>query len=100
MLLPAYLFNSVFTSKLSTWLTPPQRKIQMTDLARGEKCGCPSGGRHGATASEASARATPSSNNNAPSASPVKPMPVSDRKDRRDSPRQRWTELESPWVIR
>src|SRR5436190_24366996 len=82
--LPAYLFNSVLTSKLSTWLTPPQRKIQMTDLALGEKCGFPSGGRH----ADSSARATPSLNNIAPSASPVNPMPVSARNERRVTPGQ------------
>ena len=41
---PAYLFNSGFTSKLSRWLNPPIRKIQMTDLARGVNCGRPFGG--------------------------------------------------------
>src|SRR6185503_17495773 len=82
--LPAYLFRSGFTSKLSTWLTPPQRKIQMTDLARGEKCGLPSGGRQLAPGD--SPRATPSRNNIAESASPVKPMPVSWRNERRVMP--------------
>ncbi len=33
--LPANRFNSGLGSKLSTWLTPPQRKIQMTALAFG-----------------------------------------------------------------
>src|SRR5262249_49810160 len=37
MVLPAYLFNSGLGSKLSTWLTPPHRKIQITDLALGGK---------------------------------------------------------------
>src|SRR6266542_3698984 len=85
--LPAYLFSSGFMSKLSTWLTPPQRKIQMTDLARGGKCGLPSGGRQ-LEAGE-SARATPSRNKMAESASPVKPIPVSRRKERRVMPAQR-----------
>src|SRR6185436_3666318 len=66
---------------------PPQRKIQMTDLARGEKCGLPSGGRQLAPGD--SARATPSRNNIAESASPVKPMPVSWRNERRVMPAQR-----------
>src|SRR6476661_3849392 len=85
--LPAYLFRSGFTSKLSTWLTPPQRKIQMTDLARGGKCGLPSGGRQ--LEADDSPRATPSRNNIAESASPVKPMPVSRRKERRVMPAHR-----------
>ena len=44
MLLPAYLFKAGLGSKLSTWLTPPHRKIQITDLALAGKCGLPSGG--------------------------------------------------------
>src|SRR5262245_8056815 len=48
----------------------------MTDLARGGKCGRPSGG-------VLSARATPSLKSMAPSARPVKPMPVSARNVRR-----------------
>src|SRR3989442_899061 len=84
--LPAYLFSSGFTSKLSTWLTPPQRKIQMTDLALGGKCGLPSGGRQPEAGD--SPRATPSRNKIAESASPVKPMPVSRRKERRVMPAQ------------
>src|SRR6266516_7446191 len=83
----AYWFSSGFTSKLSTWLTPPQRKIQMTDLARGGKCGLPSGGRQ--LEAGDSPRATPSRNNIAESASPVKPMPVSRRKERRVTPAHR-----------
>src|SRR5213594_2370719 len=65
--LPAYWFSSGLTSKLSTWLTPPQRKIQMTDLARGGKCGLPSGGRQ--LEAGDSPRATPSRNNIAESES-------------------------------
>src|SRR5438093_6251754 len=85
--LPAYLFSSGFKSKLSTWLTPPQRKIQMTDFARGGKCGLPSGGCQ--LEPGESARATPSRNKIAESASPVNPMPVSRRKERRVTPAQR-----------
>src|SRR5262245_47232831 len=85
--LPAYFVSSGFTSKLSTWLTPPQRKIQMTDLARGGKCALPSGGCQPEAGD--SPRATPSRNNNAESASPVKPIPVSRRKERRVTPAQR-----------
>src|SRR5262245_42163485 len=80
MLLPAYLFSSGLGSKLSTWLTPPQRKIQMTLFAFGEP---------GALATGASARAMPSRCSMAARASPVKPMPVSARKVRRVIPRQR-----------
>src|SRR5262252_9500602 len=83
MVLPLYLFSSGLGSKLSTWLTPPQRKIQMTDFALGGKCGLPSG-RAGA-----SARTTPSRKSMAPSARPVKPRPVSARNERRVTPRQR-----------
>ena len=36
--LPAYFVSSGLTSKLSTWLTPPQRKIQMTLFAFAGKC--------------------------------------------------------------
>src|SRR5882724_4138414 len=56
----------------------------MTDLARGGKCGLPSGGRQ--LEAGDSPRATPSRNNIAESASPVKPMPVSKRKERRVMP--------------
>ena len=55
----------------------------MTDLAFGAKCGLPSGARVAG-----SARATPSRNSMAPSARPVKPMPVSARNERRVTPGQ------------
>src|SRR5262245_45494938 len=58
---------------------------QMTDFALGAKCGFPSGG-----ALAVSARATPSLKSIAPRASPVKPMPVSARNERRVMPGQRW----------
>src|SRR2546427_2740587 len=77
--LPAYLFNSGLMSKLSTWLTPPQRKIQMTDLALGGKCGLPSGGCQ--PEALVFARASPSRNRIADNASPVKPIPVSARNE-------------------
>src|SRR5437868_15346037 len=85
--LPAYLFSSGFTSKVSTWLTPPQRKIQITDFAFGGKCGPPSGAP-GFPAWAGAAAAIPSWNSIAPSTKPVKPMPVSARKVRRVTPRQ------------
>src|SRR2546426_1034055 len=65
------------------WLTPPHRNSQMTDLARGLKCGFPSGRGLGE-----SARAAPSRWSNAAKARPVKPMPVSARKLRRVTPGQ------------
>src|SRR6266545_2353304 len=97
MLLPAYLFNSGLTSKLSTWLTPPQRKIQMTDFARGVKCGRPSGGCH--TSAPPMARAEPSRNSMAPNARPVKPIPVSARNERRVMPQQEDVGFEPPGVM-
>src|SRR5207248_2835633 len=92
--LPAYLFRSGLMSKDSTCETPPQRKIQMTDLARGAKCGAPVGGRQGSPAaswgrlSPPRALATPSRKSIAASAKPVKPMPVSTRNERRETPGQ------------
>src|SRR5262249_12307503 len=56
----------------------------MTDLAFGAVCGLPSG----LALAVDSARAIPSRNNMAPSAKPVKPMPVSARKERRVTPGQ------------
>src|SRR5206468_10494451 len=84
IVLPLYLFNSDLGSKLSTWLTPPHRKIQMTDLAFGGACGLPSGLAFRAC----SARAIPSRKSMAVSARPVKPIPVSARKERRVTPGQ------------
>src|SRR5687767_15833360 len=84
--LPAYLFNSGLTSKLSRWLTPPQRKIQITDFAFGAKCGWPMGGCQ--PSAESFPSATPSRNKSAPNARPVKPIPVSARNDRRVTPQQ------------
>src|SRR5688572_23315210 len=89
MVFPAYLFNSGLTSKLSTWLTPPHKKIQMTDLALGAKCGLAA-----AELGPASARATPSLKSMALSANHVKPMPVSARKERRVTPGQQEAEWE------
>src|SRR5262245_61331619 len=85
--LPAYLFNSGLTSKLSRWLTPPQRKIQITDFACGVKCGWPSGGRQ--ISGGDGVLAKPSRKSMAERASPVKPMPVSSRNERRVMPQQR-----------
>src|SRR5262249_28527000 len=42
--IPAYRLSAHFGSKLSTWLTPPIMKSQMTLLTFGAKCGRPSGG--------------------------------------------------------
>src|SRR5579864_7315998 len=68
--LPAYLLSSGLGSKPSRWLTPPAMKIQMTLLALGWKWGRPSGGKRGFSWA----------------ARPVKPIPVSARKDRRVTP--------------
>src|SRR5262245_15477556 len=82
IVLPAYFVSSGLMSKLSTWLTPPHMKSQITDFAFGVKCGLPSG------KCDASALAMPSLKSMAPSARPVKPMPVSARNERRVTPRQ------------
>src|SRR5438874_8478711 len=75
--LPAYFVSAGFGSKLSSWLTPPERKTQMTDFAFGVRCGLPSGGAHFAS------DANPSRWSIAPRASPVKPSPTSARNVRR-----------------
>src|SRR5688500_12704694 len=72
MLLPAYLFSSGLTSNDSRWLTPPQRKIQMTLFAFGRVRGRPDGGMNPASCGDA-AFARPSLNNSADNASPVNP---------------------------
>src|SRR5687768_7725565 len=82
--LPAYWFSAGLMSKLSTWLTPPQRKIQITDFAFGGRTGFPAAG----VAFFGCASATPSRNSMEPSTRPVKPMPVSARKERRVTPGQ------------
>src|SRR2546428_233829 len=74
--------------KAPSRLTPPQRKIQMTDLALGGKWGWPSGKRGLEGGSESAPRATPSRESMALSARPVKPIPVSTRNDRRVTPGQ------------
>ena len=79
---PAYLVNAGLGSKLSTWLTPPQRKIQITDLAFATRCGS-------WLVEESAATAAPSRNSIEPSARPVKPIPVATRKERRETPGQR-----------
>ncbi len=81
--LPAYLSSIGLGSKLSRWETPPFMKSQITLLAFGRACGCPSGGAHRAGAD---ARAIPSCWRSAPRARPVKPMPRSARKARRWMP--------------
>src|SRR5712691_5807021 len=83
---PACLFNSGLTSKDSRWERPPHRKIQMTDLARGRKWALPLGGVQVAWVGAALAFRSP--NSMAPSARPVNPMPVSKRKERRETPGQ------------
>src|SRR5438876_9221075 len=82
---PACLFSSGLTSNDSRCETPPHRKIQITDFARGAKCARPSGGVHVACTGAPFAF---SPNNIAPSASPVKPIPVSNRNDLREIPGQ------------
>src|SRR5439155_23775162 len=77
--LPEYLFNSGLISKLSTWLTPPHKKIQITDFAFGVSVG---------VSNAVGVEATPSRKSMAPSARPVKPMPVSTRNERRVMPGQ------------
>src|SRR4051794_17372837 len=68
------------------WLMPPIRNSQMTFLAFGAKWGRPSGR---AQPAEASARAMPSPWSIEERTSPVKPIPQSARKVRRDTPLQR-----------
>ena len=75
--LPAYLVSAGFGSKLSIWLTPPERNTQMTLFAFGAWCGLPSGGAH------FTSEPMPSRWSIAPSASPVKPSPTSARNVRR-----------------
>ena len=67
------------------WLMPPTMKSQMTLLALGAKWGKPSGGARAGRV--ASARAMPSRWSIEERTSPVKPMPKSARKVRRDTPR-------------
>lgn len=74
---PAYRSSAGLGSKLSTWLNPPQRKIQITALAFAGDGGT------WVSASIPPARTTPSRASIVPSVSPVKPMPVSARNDRR-----------------
>src|SRR5205814_498934 len=77
--LPAYLLRTGFGSKLSSWLTPPERNTQMTALAFGGWCGLPSG------APVADAPGSPKASRWSidPRASPVNPSPTSARKVRR-----------------
>ena len=79
-LLPAYSLSAGLGSKLSRWLMPPIRKIQMTFLALGRKWAEPSSGvRRRGLGSPHDAVA----GQHWPSANPVKPMPTSARKARR-----------------
>src|SRR4051812_38549515 len=80
---PAKRSNSGLGSNDSRWLTPPRMKSQITLFAFGGKCGKPFGGDHGS-----SARAMPSRASIAPSARPVKPIPMSARNVRRERGRQ------------
>jgi hypothetical protein len=61
------------------WLTPPERKIQMTFFALGAKCVWPVGGDQ---SSGAFARAMPSCQRSEPRARPAHPNPRSLRKER------------------
>src|SRR5262249_42878178 len=84
--LPAYFVNSGFTSKLSTWLTPPHRKTQMTLFALGAWCVF----FETAAASRCSMAAR---------ARPGEPMPVCERKERRETPGQVFMERPSRWDV-
>src|SRR4051812_23478761 len=75
--LPAYLLRAGLTSKDSTWERPPQRKIQMTDFAGGEF-------EISDLRFERGEAALASRASMAERARPVKPMPVSARKERRE----------------
>src|SRR4051812_1425145 len=88
MVLPAYFVTSGLGSKLSRWLVPPIMNSQMTRLARGAKCGLPSGAVQGSPESTVSGLPHPSRCNSAPNASPVKPIPRSARNARRGKRRQ------------
>src|SRR4051812_32091394 len=70
------------------WLMPPIRNSQITLLAFGAKWGRPSGGAQPASPS---ARARPSRWSIEERTSPVKPIPQSARRGRRDTPLQRGT---------
>src|ERR1700752_1719961 len=73
---PAYLFSTGFGSNDSTCDTPPNMKSQITRLARGWKCGLPSG------TIQLSSAAPAFFGSIAPSARPVRPIEVSERKTR------------------
>src|SRR3954451_1314400 len=78
IVLPAYLFNIGFGSKLSTWLQPPFMNSQITFFAFGAKCGTPVGG------DQPDSLPNPSPLSMTLSASPAQPMPMLDKKVRRD----------------
>src|SRR5258708_5144431 len=80
IVLPAHLLSWGLGSNVSIWLIPPTRKIQMTLFALGSKSGLPPGGSQ---TFWSAARTMPSSANILPRTNPVKPMPISARKDRR-----------------
>src|SRR4051794_23733831 len=78
IVLPAYLVSIGLGSNVSMWLTPPFMNSQITLLAFGAKCGRPFGG------AQAPELPKPSLCRIAPSARPANPIPVLDRKARRD----------------
>ena len=84
---PAYLVRAIFGSNVSTWLTPPLMKSEMTAVARGSKCdGCGANGFPGIGASHVSdcaAARNPCWSSMWASASPAIPPPDCIRKSRR-----------------
>ena len=80
--LPAYRFSAGLGSQVSRWLTPPERKIQMTLFVFGREMG-PAVGRRPGGAVAGSARTIPSRWSIAPRARPVNPKPTSARNVRR-----------------
>ena len=85
---PAYCFSAGFGSNVSTWLTPPLMKSEMTAVARGVKCGSfGANGLPGIGASQVSdcpAASSPSRLSMSARASPAMPPPDWNRKSRRD----------------
>src|SRR5262245_7381767 len=89
---PAYRVSAALGSKVSTWLTPPLMKREITAFARGLKCGAfgaygldPIGAAPQALdASGPAAARRPSPLNKYASARPLTPPPERNRNSRRD----------------
>ena len=87
---PAYFVSAGFGSKVSTWLTPPLMKSEMTAFARGSKCGCfganglPGIGSSQVSDCAVSAASRPCLSSMSASARPAMPPPDWNRKSRRD----------------